>query len=94
MKAFLDKFCRVAYVIVFSTIVAVGVLSVLPKYRHSRSLEGELRHLRLKMEAKKSEIAAVCDRQRRFQTDRDFVESLARENRLVFPDELVFTFEN
>ena len=42
----------------------------------------------------KKEIAAVKEKQMRFRTDREFVESLARENRRAFPGELVFIFDN
>ena len=33
------------------------------------------------------------EKQRRFNTDREFVESLARQNRRVYPGELVFIFD-
>ena len=39
------------------------------------------------------EIAQLRDYQRRFRTDKDFVETIARQNHRVFPGELVFLFE-
>jgi hypothetical protein len=36
----------------------------------------------------------LVENQRRFRTDADFVESIARQNRRVFPGELVFVFGN
>ena len=40
----------------------------------------------------KIEIAKLLDNQRRFRTDPDFVEHIARQNHRVFPGELVFMF--
>ena len=45
------------------------------------------------IEAKKQEIAALVENQRRFRTDRDFVESIARKKDRVLPGELVFIFK-
>ena len=36
--------------------------------------------------------AELVEKQRRFQTDREFVESIARQNHRVYPGELVFLF--
>lgn len=46
------------------------------------------------IEDKQREIALIKAKQRRFNTDREFVESLARQNRRVFPGELVFVFDD
>ena len=46
------------------------------------------------LEEKKKEIARLVENQRRFRTDPDFVEAIARRNRRVFPGELVFIFED
>ena len=51
------------------------------------------RYLRL-VEEKKAEIAELKEHQRRFSTDRGFVEKLARRNRRVYPGELGFIFED
>jgi ABC-type amino acid transport substrate-binding protein len=45
------------------------------------------------IEEKKAEIAAIREKQRRFNSDREFVEALARQNRRVYPGELVFIFD-
>ena len=46
------------------------------------------------IEEKQAEIAAIREKQRRFNTDREFVEALARQNRRVYPGELVFIFDD
>ena len=58
--------------------------------REVKKKESELQE---KIDMKKREIEMLKDYQRRFQTDSDFVEMIARENHRVFPGELVFTFE-
>jgi cell division protein FtsB len=50
--------------------------------------------LRAQIEAKQRQIAKLSENQRRFRSDPDFVESIARQNRRVFPGELVFIFED
>jgi len=66
----------------------------LPKYRQAAGLEQEKAELDRRIDLKNQEIAAVREKQNRFRTDREFVEGLARENRRVFPGELVFQFDN
>ena len=46
-----------------------------------------------RIEQKRRDIAALIENQRRFRTDPDFVEHIARQNRRVFPGELVFVFK-
>ena len=65
-----------------------------PKYRQAAGLEQAKAELDRRINLKNEEIAAVREKQNRFRTDREFVEGLARENRRVFPGELVFVFEN
>ena len=42
--------------------------------------------------ARQAEIDAMRENQRRFNTDREFVEMLARKNHRLFPGEVVFVF--
>jgi len=74
-------------------IVIGGMVLIYPHYRQSESLKRENAELQETIERKKREVADLMDKQRRFATDRDFVEMIARENRRVFPGELVFTFD-
>ncbi len=76
------------------TIIVIGGLAMMyPNYRRSESLKRENAELRNRIEMKKREIAKLQDNQRRFRTDSDFVEAVARQNHRVFPGELVFIFE-
>ena len=90
----IDKLFQGLFFVIFGAIVVTGLMITLPKYRQATGLEQEKVELQRRIELKTQEIAAVKDTQNRFSTDREFVEGLARENRCVFPGELVFQFDN
>lgn len=73
-------------------IVIGGLVTIYPNYRRSESLKRENAALQETIDRKKREIATLLENQRRFRTDPDFVEMIARQNRRVFPGELVFAF--
>ncbi len=77
----------------FVAIVVTGVTISYPKYRRAQDLRAEHARILKQIDEKKAEIAAIREKQRRFNTDREFVESLARQNRRVYPGELVFIFD-
>ena len=89
-----DKLCQLFFFVAFAVVIVMGVVLSYPKYRQAQGLCRERDLIRRRIEEKSREIAAIRDRQRRFTTDREFVESLARENRRVFTNEIVFVFEN
>ena len=74
-------------------IIVVGLVVAWPSYMRGRSLKQQELEMQAQIEAKKLEIAQLVENQRRFKTDRDFVEAIARQNKRVFPGELVFIFE-
>lgn len=90
----LDKLFKGLFFIIFGAIVATGLMITLPKYHQVAGLEQQRAELDRRINLKNEEIAAVREKQNRFRTDREFVEGLARENRLMFPGEIVFVFEN
>lgn len=90
----IDKLFQGLFFVIFGAIVVTGLTITLPKYRDATGLEQKKAELQRRIDLKTQEIASVRDKQNRFTTDREFVESLARENRCVFPGELVFQFEN
>lgn len=94
MKNFIDKIFQGVFLIVFAAIVATGLVITLPKYRQATGLEQTRADLQHRIDLKKKEIQEVKEKQVRFRTDREFVESLARENRRAFPGEIVFTFDD
>ena len=90
----IDKLFQGLFFVIFGAIVATGLVITLPKYRQATGLEQTKVELDRRIDMKNMEIAAVREKQNRFRTDREFVEGLARENRRVFPGELVFVFDN
>ena len=75
-------------------LIVVGVMVMMyPNYRRSEALKRQNAELQERIDEKKREIAQLIDYQRRFRTDADFVETIARQNHRVFPGELVFIFE-
>ena len=74
-------------------IVVGGLVMMYPNYRRAESLKRQNAELQQTIDRKKKEISELMENQRRFRTDLDFVELIARQNRRVFPGELVFTFE-
>lgn len=89
-----DKICQVFFFVAFASVIVACVVLSYPRYRQAQGLAAERDQILQRIEEKKAEIAAIRDKQRRFTTDREFVESLARENRCVFPNELVFVFDD
>ena len=70
-----------------------GVALVFPTYQRRQGLCARRAELMQRIEKRRAEIEAVKTMQRRFSSDPDFVEQIARQNRRVYPGELVFQFE-
>lgn len=79
---------------IIAVIILGGAAVAYPTWRQSIELKNQERDINTRIEEKKQEIAHLIENQRRFRTDPDFVESIARRNRRVFPGELVFIFED
>lgn len=92
-EGFREKFLRLFTFATLSVIIVGGLVMAYPAYRRGQSLKAQDAQLQAKIDAKKREIATLVENQRRFREDADFVESIARQNRRVFPGELVFVFE-
>ena len=88
-----EKVLRWLTACVLLLIVIGGLVMMYPNYRRAQSLKRENAELQETIDRKKQEIATLLENQRRFRTDRDFIEMIARQNRRVFPGELIFTFE-
>ena len=91
--SFKERFVRILTVCVLLLIVVGGLVMMYPNYRRAQSLRRENAELQEMIDNKKREIATLIENQRRFKSDKDFVELIARQNRRVFPGELVFTFD-
>lgn len=88
-----EKITKLFTMAVLLLIIVGGLVMMYPNYRRSESLKAQNAELLESIKAKKREIAYLEDCQRRFRTDAEFVEAIARQNRRVFPGELVFLFE-
>lgn len=87
-----EKCMRWFTVFLLAAIIVGGMVMVYPTYRRGQALKAQNAELQSRIDGKKREIAQLEENQRRFRTDADFVESIARQNRRVFPGELVFVF--
>lgn len=92
-ESFKDKVARYLTYTLLLLIIVGGAVMMYPNYRRSESLKRQNAELQERIDEKKREIARLLDYQRRFRTDADFVETIARQNHRVFPGELVFIFE-
>ena len=88
-----DKVAKYLTYAVMLLIVVSGVVIIYPNYRRSEALKRQNEELQRRIDEKTREIAQLIDYQRRFRTDKDFVEMLARQNHRVFPGELIFIFD-
>ena len=88
-----EKVLRTLTGCVLLLIIVGGLVMMYPNYRRSESLKRQNAELQERIDSKKREIATLIENQRRFRTDADFVEMIARQNHRVFPGELVFIFE-
>ena len=88
-----EKVLSVLTTCVLVLIVIGGLVMIYPNYRRSESLKKQNAELQATIDRKKQEIAILEENQRRFRTDSDFVEMIARQNHRVFPGELVFIYE-
>ena len=93
-ESFKEKFIKGLVLVIVGLIIAGGTISAWPRILRWQSLKKQNAELTLRIEDKKREIAKLVENQRRFRTDSDFVETIARQNHRVFPGELVFIFED
>ena len=88
-----QKAANVLTYILLAGIIAGGMLFMYPNYRRSQELKSKNAELEQEIELRKREIAQLQENQRRFNSDTDFVELIARRNHRVLPGELVFIFD-
>ena len=93
MERIVDRLVQIGFVAMFIAIIVTGVVLSYPKYTQARGLEKRRAELQQRIEEKNREIAQLRENRRRFAKDKEFVESLARENRRVYPGEIVFIFD-
>ena len=89
-----DRFVKGFALTLVAAVFVGGLLVAWPTFRRGQSLKRQDAELADRIEEKRVEIAKLIENQNRFKTDPDFVEHIARQNRRVFPGELVFIFED
>ncbi len=82
----------IAVVILVTACVTSGVF--LDKYRHMNRLDNCCRSWRGRIETKQREIHQIRENQGRLISDPEFVARIAHQQRRVFPNELVFVFDD
>ena len=75
-------------------ILVAGFVKTWPTYQKIRSLKIQDEDLIREIAAKQDEIKALREKQKRFAEDPVFVEMIAREQKRIFPGEIVFLFED
>jgi Tfp pilus assembly protein PilO len=85
---------QTALLIALVIVVAGGAFILPPKISQMRRLEQQRNELMRKNDFKTREIDVLKTKQRRFASDPEFVEYVARQSKRVRPNELVFVFDN
>lgn len=89
-----DKVYTWLTVAVTMLVIAGGIVKASPRYSQYRALKARVAEIQAKTDETIRKTAELQENQRRFQTDREFVESIARKDRRVYPGELVFVFQD
>ena len=79
---------------VFLTIGGGAVYFLPPKFTQLAKLESKRNELMLDIDQRKTETEALKVMQKRFEKDADFVEFVARQNRRIRDNELLFIRDN
>ena len=89
-----EKVLRWLTMAIVAVIVVGGFAFVYPNYQRGQALKRQEADLQAQIDAKRREIAKLTEYKNRFRSDPDFVEAIARQNRRVFPGELIFIFDD
>lgn len=93
MEALFKIITKTAIVAAFGIVVAGGLFILPPKIQDMRNLEAQRNEIKRKIDYKEKEIETLKLRQQRFSTDPEFVELIARQNKRIRANELIFVTE-
>lgn len=93
MNALLKIITQTTLLIALAIVVAGGLFILPPKLAQMNRLEKQRNELMRKIEHKSREIEGLKNKQQRFSSDPEFVEYVARQNKRVRQNELVFVFD-
>ena len=80
-------------VIGLATVIIGGTFFAIPIFQRRAALRAQEQELVERIAAKQAEIKLLKENQLRFRNDTDFVEQIARQNRRLYPGELMFIFD-
>jgi Tfp pilus assembly protein PilO len=93
VEALFKIITKTAIVAAFGIVVAGGLFILPPKIQDMRSLEAQRNEIKRKIDYKEKEIETLKLRQQRFSTDPEFVELIARQNKRIRANEIIFVSE-
>jgi Tfp pilus assembly protein PilO len=93
VEALFKIITKTAIVAAFGIVVAGGLFILPPKIQDMRNLEAQRNEIKRKIDYKEKEIETLKLRQQRFSTDPEFVELIARQNKRIRANELIFVTE-
>lgn len=93
MEALVKIITRAALFAAFAIVIAGGLFILPPKIQTMKSLEAQRNEIKRKIAYKEKEIETFKLRQQRFSTDPEFVELIARQNKRIRANELIFVTE-
>ncbi len=94
MAEFLRIFCKTTCVTAVALALVGAFLFFLPKYQELKSRETRCAEMQRRIDARQQEIKDIRVRQQRLQTDPAFAEQVARQNRRIRPNEIVFVCDS
>ncbi len=94
MKKAKINFLMICFGAIDAVIIAFFVSRFVPIYQTVGHLKSKHTEVLQQVESKKHEIEEIKNMQKRFYSDTEFVENLARQNKRMYPGELVFVFED
>lgn len=93
MEALVKIITKTALLAAFAIVIAGGIFIFPPKFQSMKHLEQERNEIKRKIVYKEKEIEMLKLRQQRFSTDSEFVELIARQNKRIRPNEIIFVTE-
>lgn len=89
-----DRIFRYGSAVMAAAILLSGAGIIIPTYRRNQELKAREADYVARIERKSREIKELREKQERFKSDTEFIESIARQNNRVYPGEYVFIFED
>jgi len=78
----------------FTIVIVAGLFILPPKIQTMRCLETQRNEIKRKIAYKEKEIESLKLRQQRFSMDPEFVELIARQNKRIRANEIIFVPES